>query len=61
MIYDSFAVEGNCKGCGKPTECHINGDYPVCMERMTSFTTGLIKQSDNYELKCVGDIGKTKG
>ncbi len=30
MIYDTFEVKGNCKGCGKPTEWHINGDYPVC-------------------------------
>lgn len=30
MIYAAFRVKGSCKGCGKPTEYHIEGDYPVC-------------------------------
>ena len=34
MIYDTFEVKGNCRGCGKATEWHINGDYPVCRDCM---------------------------
>ena len=34
MIYDTFEVKGNCRGCGKSTELHINGDYPVCRDCM---------------------------
>ena len=30
MIYDSYSVAGNCKGCGCKTYWHINGDYPAC-------------------------------
>ena len=36
MIYDTFEVKGNCRGCGKATEWHINGDYPVCRDCMIS-------------------------
>ena len=36
MIYDTFEVKGNCRGCGKATEWHINGDYPLCRSCMIS-------------------------
>jgi len=36
MIYDTFEVKGNCRDCGKATEWHINGDYPVCRDCMIS-------------------------
>ena len=36
MMYDTFEVKGNCKGCGEGTEWHINGDYPLCRNCMIS-------------------------
>ncbi|MBE8539444.1 hypothetical protein [Geoglobus acetivorans] len=34
IIYDSFVVPGNCRGCGTNTNWHINGDYPLCPKCM---------------------------
>jgi predicted amidophosphoribosyltransferase len=34
VIYDTFEIKGNCKGCGGATKWHINGDYPLCRDCM---------------------------
>ena len=53
MIYDTFEVKGNCKGCGKATEWHINGDYPVCRDCMLHLIDDakrvmkMVKEVDN--------------
>ena len=49
MIYDTFAVKGNCKGCGKPTEWHINGDYPVCPNCMRKLITDFKHMEKNFD------------
>ena len=45
MIYDTFPVEGNCKGCGNSTYWHINGDYPVCLDCMESMIYDIAKMT----------------
>ena len=41
MIYDTYAVKGNCRGCGKATEWHINGNYPICNNCMKSLISDV--------------------
>ena len=67
MIYDTFEVKGNCKGCGKATEWHINGDYPVCNNCMTTLISDfhiatnfehLPKSKEDDYLNCINEIAQ---
>ena len=60
MIYDSFKVKGNCRGCGKATEWHINVDYPICQECIKGLIDDFysVTNSTNKHdyIKCIMEI-----
>jgi len=67
MIYDTFEVKGNCRGCGKSTEWYINGDYPVCRNCMTKLISDfhtvtnfeyLPKNKEDDYLNCINEIAQ---
>ena len=55
MIYDTYGVKGNCRGCGKATEWHINGEYPVCKRCINNLIEDILANVNNRKLIYKGD------
>ena len=51
MVYDTFEIKGNCRGCGVATEWHINGEYPLCINCMEELIGDVNALINNIGIK----------